>query len=54
MCGRRGALEIFLVDPHLAAVEAPAAPADDGGVGCAVGAEAGAAIDDLAPVFAPA
>ena len=43
---------VFLVDAHLAAVQAPAAPAtagrDDGGIGRAVGAEAGALLDHAA------
>ena len=37
--GSCGALEVLLVNPHLAAVEAPAAAADDGGVGRAGGKE---------------
>ena len=54
------ALGVFLVDSHLAAVQAPApaAPAtagrDDGGVGRAVGAKAGVLLDHAAPVLAPA
>ena len=45
---------VFFIDPHLAAVEASAPPADDGGVGRAVGAEAGALLDQAAPVLAAA
>jgi len=37
--GSCGALEVLLVNPHLAAVEAPAAAADDGGVGRVGGKE---------------
>ena len=51
---RPNVLKVFLVNPHLAAVEAPAPAADDGGVRRAVGTEARAAVDDLAPILAPA
>jgi len=46
-------LGVLLVYPHLAAVDAPAPAADDGCVGCAVGAEAGALLGYAAPVLAP-
>ena len=48
------ALGVFLVDPHLAAVEAPTPAADDSRVGWTVGAEARALLDHAAPVLAPA
>jgi len=43
---------VLLVGPHLAAVEAAAPAADDGCIGRAVGAEAGALQDQTAPVLA--
>jgi hypothetical protein len=49
-----GTLGVFLVDSHLAAVQAPAPAADDGGVGRAGGPKAATVLDHVPPVFAPA
>ena len=53
-CGLMLTLGVFLLDSHLAAVEATAPAADDGGVGRAVGPKAGALLDHLPPVLAAA